>query len=179
MEEFAPEPRLQKGFASDDLDRDGFVDERDWNFHIARGVARNALLAVRPTRSGDLTGSSDIVWRMQKFLPNVPSPLLYQNVMYLIKDGGILTGVDAKTGRILKQGRLPGALDTYYASPVAADGHVYLISQTGKMTVLKAGADWEVLSTIDFDDPAFATPALVGNSIYVRTRSAMYCFERE
>ena len=62
-------------------------------------------------------------------LPNAPSPLLYKGVLYLIKDGGILTAVDAKTGEILKQGRLPGAIDTYYASPVAGAGHVYLLSK--------------------------------------------------
>ncbi|MEZ5361961.1 MAG: hypothetical protein R2748_06335 [Bryobacterales bacterium] len=55
---------------------------------------------------------------MEKFLPNVPSPLLYDGLLYLIKDGGILTALDAATGEIVKQGRLPEAYDKYYASPV-------------------------------------------------------------
>ena len=111
-EEFAPDPRLQRGFADNDLAGDGFVDERDWNFYRSRRAARNALLAVKAGARGDLTGSPSILWRMQKFLPNVPSPLLYDSVLYLIKDGGILTAVNAKTGEILKQGRLTGALET-------------------------------------------------------------------
>ena len=115
---------------------------------------------------------------MQKFLPNAPSPLLYDGVLYLVKDGGIVTSIQPRDGAILKQGRLAGALDTYYSSPVAAAGYVYLTSQTGKISVLKAGAQWEVLAINDMEDECFATPAPVGSRLYVRTRSAMYCFER-
>ncbi|HYI94465.1 MAG TPA: hypothetical protein VEX68_13030, partial [Bryobacteraceae bacterium] len=114
--------------------------------------------------------------RMQKFLPNAPSPLLYEGVLYLIKDGGILTAVDAKTGEILKQGRLAGAIDTYYASPVVGAGHIYLLSKGGKMTVVKAGPEWEIVATNDFEDETFSTPAISEDAIYVRTRSAMFCF---
>lgn len=170
-DEFASDPRLQRGFVDNDLAGDGFVDEKDWSFYIARRASRNALLAVGP-------GGKEL-WRMQKFLPNAPSPLLYQGVLYLIKDGGILTAVEAKTGQILKQGRLPDALDTYYASPVAGAGHVYLLSKGGKMTVVKAGREWEIVALNDFEEESFATPAIVGDSIYVRTRSALFCFRAQ
>jgi hypothetical protein len=166
---------MQKGFANNDLGLDGFLDERDWQSYTARRASRNVLMAVHHGGRGDLTNSAHILWRMQKFLPNVPSPLLYRGVLYLIKDGGILTSVNAKTGEILKQGRLPGALDTYYASPVAGAGLVYLLSQTGKMTVLKAGEQWEILAMNDFEDEAYATPAIVDDRLYVRTRGAIYC----
>ena len=178
-EEFASEPGLQKGFYSIDLGSDGIVDERDWNFYRARRGSRNALLAVRPGGRGDLTGSSSVLWSVQKYLPNVPSPLLYRGVLYLIKDGGILTSLDPKTGTILKQGRLPGALDTYYASPVAGAGYVYVASQNGKMTVLKADGQWEILALNDFEEECYATPAIVDDALYVRTHSAMYCFRAE
>jgi outer membrane protein assembly factor BamB len=174
--ELAADPRMQRGFANNDLDGDGFLDEREWNFYIARRASRNVLIAVRTGARGDLTASSDILWRMQKFLPNVPSPLLYRGALYLIKDGGILTSVDPKTGGILKQGRLPGALDTYYASPVGGGGHVYVLSQTGKMTVLKAAHQWEIVASADFEDECYATPAIVDDRIYVRTRASLYCF---
>lgn len=176
LEEFAPDPRLQRGFGDNDLDADGFVDARDWEYYRARRAARNALLAIRPGERGDLTNSSRILWRMQKYLPNTPSPLLYKGVLYLIKDGGILTAIDPKTGQILKQGRLPGAIDTYYSSPVAGAGQIYVMSQTGKMTVLKAGADWEPVAMNDFEEESFATPALVDDRIYVRTKTALYSF---
>jgi hypothetical protein len=176
-EEFAPDARFQRGFADTDLAGDGFVDQHDWDNYRARRASRNALLAVRPGHlRGDLTNSPAVVWRMQKFLPNVPSPLLYEGVLYLVKDGGILTTVDAKTGEILKQGRLTGALDTYYASPVGAAGKVLLLSQTGKATLLKAGGQWEILSSSDFDSPIYATPAVADNRLYLRTRSHLYCF---
>lgn len=175
-DEFAPDPRLQRGFANNDLGSDGFIDERDWDFYVARRAARNALIAVRAGARGDLTDTPSILWRMQKFLPNVPSPLLYDGVLYLIKDGGILTALDPKTGAILKQGRLAGALDTYYASPVAGGRHVYLLSQPGKLTVVKAGAEWDVVSSADFAEECYATPAIVGDAIYLRTRSTLYCF---
>lgn len=177
FDEFASEPRMQRGFADNDLASDGFVDERDWNFYRARRSARNALLVVRSGR-GDLTGSPNVLWRMQKFLPNVPSPLVYKGTLFLIKDGGILTSVDPKSGQILKQARLPGALDTYYSSPIGAGGNVYVISQSGKMTVITAAAQWEVVSSADFEDECYSTPAVMGSSIYIRTRKALYCFTR-
>ena len=174
--EVASEPRLQRSFYTIDLDSDGLVDERDWNVYRVRRASRNSLVAVRHGGRGDLT-ATNIVWQMQKFLPNVPSPLLYQGVLYLVKDGGIFTSLDPRTGKILKQGRLTGALDTYYSSPVAGAGKIFLISQNGQATVLKAGAEWEILAHNDLDDQCYATPALVGNRIYLRTRSTLYCFE--
>ena len=100
-------------------------------------------------------------------------------MLYLIKDGGILTSLDPNTGKILKQGRLPGALDTYYASPVAGAGYVYVANQKGKMTVLKADGQWEILALNDFEDECYATPAIVDDALYVRTSGAIYCFRAE
>ena len=74
-----------------------------------------------------------------KFLPNVPSPVLYEGVLYIVKDGGILTSLDPATGKILKQARLAGAPETYYSSPVAADGKIYTTSLEGKASVIRAG----------------------------------------
>ncbi|MEX2261157.1 MAG: PQQ-binding-like beta-propeller repeat protein [Bryobacteraceae bacterium] len=174
-DEFASEPRIQSSFYTIDLDSNGHLDERDWNFYRARRASRNQLIAVRHGGRGDRTGTN-VVWSMRKFLPNVPTPLLYQGVLYMVKDGGILTSLDPKTGEILKQGRLTGALDTYYSSPVGGAGQVYMLSQQGKAVVLKAGAQWEILAVNDLGDECFATPAIAGNRIYFRTRSALYSF---
>ena len=95
---------------------------------------------------------------------------------YLVKTGGIITSLDPATGRILKQGRSADALGEYYASPVAADGKVFLASTEGKVTVLKAGAEWEVLAVNQIGDEIAATPALSNGRVYIRTRGAMYCF---
>ena len=169
-------PMMRERFRSYfDFDRDGYVDEGDWNNTQMRLASRNALLAIRLGGRGDLTESA-IVWAYRKALPNVPSPLLYRNVLYLVKDGGILTSLDPESGAVSKQGRLPGALGRYWASPVAADGKVYVASEEGRVTVLRAGAEWDVLSTNDLGDDVFATPAIEPGRIYVRTRQALYCF---
>ena len=104
------------------------------------------------------------------------SPDLHRDVLYLVKDGGILTSLDPKTGDVHKQARLPGALGRYWASPVAADGKVYVASEEGKVSVLAASANWAVLSTNDLADEVFATAAIEAGRIYFRTRSALYCF---
>jgi len=172
-----PDQRTKNSFYLNDLNGDSAVDEREWDFYRARRAARNTLVAIRHGGRGDLT-ATNVVWRMQKFLPNVPSPLLYQGALYIVKDGGILTSIDPATGEIRKQGRLARAPGVYYSSPVGADGKVYIASQEGKMNVLKAGAEWDVLAVNDLEEECYATPALVDDRIYLRTRGALYCFAR-
>jgi outer membrane protein assembly factor BamB len=94
----------------------------------------------------------------------------------MVKTGGIVTSLDPSTGRLLKEGRSAGALGDYYASPVAADGKIFLASLEGKVSVLKADAQWEVLNVNDLGEEIHATPALSGGRLYVRTRGAIYCF---
>jgi len=167
--------RMRNSFVDLDLDQNGSIDRREWDFYRARRAARNSLLAVRHGGRGDLT-ATNVVWSMQKFLPNVPSPLYDQNVLYIVKDGGILTSLDPSSGKILKQARLSGAPGTYYSSPVAGDGKIYAISQEGKVSVIKAGAQWEVLGVNDLGDECFATPAIAGDRLYIRTRARLFCF---
>ena len=115
-------------------------------------------------------------WRHYKTLPNIPSPLLYQRILYTMKEGGILTVFDAGTGKILKQGRLKHALGRYFSAPVAADDKIFVTSEEGKLTVLRAGPNWKVLATNDMGDSCYATPAIVNGKIYVRTTATLYCF---
>jgi outer membrane protein assembly factor BamB len=77
---------------------------------------------------------------------------------------------------VIKEGRLEGAIDKYFASPVAADDKVYLVGEGGAVSVLKAGGDWQILAVNAMDDECFATPAIADGRIYIRTRSALYCF---
>lgn len=169
---------LTKDWQSMDLDRDGVVGERDWRFYRARRSAQNAVLAFRLGGQGDMTEKS-FLWRYQKSLPNVPSPLLYKGVLYLMKEGGVLTALEASTGKVLKQARLQGALGDYFASPVAADDKIFTISHEGKLTVLRPGGDWEVLTTNDLGDECNATPAFADGRLYIRTHSTLYCFGRQ
>jgi hypothetical protein len=158
-----------------DFDQNGFLTEREWRFFRARRSARNGLVAIKLGGKGDVTGTH-VLWRYEKALPDVPSPLLYRDVLYLVRTGGIATTLHPGTGEPIKQGRLTGALDGYYASPVGADGKVYIASQAGKVVVLRAAGDWEVLAVNDLEHEIYATPAIDQHRLYVRTRKVLYCF---
>ncbi|MBM3812274.1 MAG: hypothetical protein FJW20_11655 [Acidimicrobiia bacterium] len=174
--EIPPKYKHTGSWEAIDLDHDGFLNARDWAFFRARRSARNMTLAVRPgNASGDLT-DTHVVWKNDRFVPQVSSPLLYQDVLYIIKDGGIFTSMNAATGETLKTARLTGALDNYYSSPVAADGKIYVASEMGKVSVVRAAADWELLVVNDLDEPCYATPAIVDGRIYLRTSKALYSF---
>jgi outer membrane protein assembly factor BamB len=158
-----------------DLDKDGVVSESEWKMNRVVMSAENALLAFRLGGQGDV-GRSGLVWKYQRSVPQLPTPLLYRGVLYMINDGGILTTLDPATGAVLKQGRLRDAVDQYYASPVAGDGKVYFVSRTGIVSVLREGGGQEALSSGDLEEEVTATPALGDGRIYLRTRSALYCF---
>jgi outer membrane protein assembly factor BamB len=159
-------------FTQADANGDGELSESEWITYCNNPT--NTLVAFRPEGRGDL--STKALWRLAKGIPNVPSPLIYQNVLYIIKEGGVLTSLNPLTGEVLKQGRVTGALDAYFASPVAADGKLYLTSHAGHVAVLKAGAQWEILGVNDMAEECFATPALDDGRVYVRTRTTLYCF---
>jgi outer membrane protein assembly factor BamB len=138
-------------------------------------AAENGLLAIHLGGRGDMTADA-VRWRYQRPVPQVPSTLLYGGVLFMVNDSGILIGIDPATGNVLKQGRLKGAIDKYFASPVGADGKVFLVSQDGTVSVVDAKADWNILSVNALDDEVFATPAIADGRIYIRTKSALYCF---
>ena len=167
--------RLTKDWRQMDLDDDGTVGERDWQMYQGRRRVVNAVLAYRLGGKGDIT-ETNLLWKYHKSLPNVPSPLLLNGVLYILKEGGIFTALDARTGAVLKQARLTGALGDYFASPVAADGKIYTVSHAGKVSVLKPGPDWEVIATNDLGEDTNATPAIADSRLYIRTHQAMYCF---
>jgi outer membrane protein assembly factor BamB len=167
--------RTLNGWVELDLDRDDFLGARDWKAYRLKRSVVNSMQAIRLGGKGDVTKTA-IKWQYHKSLPNVPSPLYYDGVVYMVKDGGIVTTLDAETGEVRKQDRLRGAMDKYYSSPVAADGKVFMASEPGVVSVLKAGADWEVLETIDMGEEIHATPVILDGKIYLRTRAAMYCF---
>lgn len=166
---------LSAAFEAFDMDRNEKLDTRDWEVFRAMMASENGLLAIKMGGEGDQTANA-IRWRYQKPVPQVPSTLLYQGVLYMINDSGILISFDPITGNVLKQGRLHGAIDKYFSSPVAADDKVFLIGQGGQVSVLKAAGDWQVLAVNELDDECFATPAIADGKIYIRTRSALYCF---
>ncbi len=177
LDEFSEQSR--DFFRGLDADADGAISEEDWKT-LEKGAARgkNMLIAVKPGGTGDIT-ESHVRWTFSKGLPYVPSPLYYKDRIYLVRDGGIVTSIDAESGNPFYSRKRLSAGGSYYASPVAADDRVYLASLTGKLTVIKAGGDEpEVLHEVDFGERIFATPALVGDKIYLRTKTKFYAFGR-
>ena len=158
-----------------DSNNDGYVERSEYDFVRDSTAAGHGLTAIRLSGQGDLT-SSNVVWRLKKGYPSIPAPLIYRGVMYLMKEGGIVSSLNPSSGELLKQGRTPQALEEYYASPVAADGKIFVISASGKVTVLKADAQWEILGTSDLGEEVWATPAIAGGNLYIRTRNALYSF---
>jgi outer membrane protein assembly factor BamB len=166
---------LNGAFEAFDTDRDDKLNEKDWGIFRAMLASENGLLAIKLGGQGDQTASA-IRWRYTKPVPQVPSTLLYKGVLYMVNDGGVLISFDPATGNVIKQGRLQGAIDKYFSSPVAADDKVFLVGEGGAVSVLKAAGEWEILTVNQLDDECFATPAIADGRIYIRTRSALFCF---
>jgi outer membrane protein assembly factor BamB len=175
-QEFSADPDMGEHFGWVDSNSDNFIDAREWNEARALGMGDYGAAAIRPGAAHGQLQADAVAWRFQKNLPYLPAPLVYQDVYYMVRTGGIVTSLDPATGRLLKEGRSPEALGEYYASPVAADGKIFLASEEGKISVLKAAGQWEVLSVNDLGEEIHATPALSGGRIYVRTRGSLYCF---
>jgi outer membrane protein assembly factor BamB len=163
------------GFPAFDLDRNGSLDAKEWDVFRGMLAAENGLLAIALGGQGDMTNTA-IRWRYQRPVPQVPSTLLYGGALFMVNDSGILISFDPATGAVTRQGRLKGAIDKYFASPVGADGKVFLASQDGTVSVVTAKGEWEILSVNALGDEVFATPAIDAGRIYVRTKSTLYAF---
>ena len=155
------------------------VSRDEWNAARSIDSGEYGAVAVRPGASRGRLAPAAFAWRFQKNLPFVPAPLVYQDVFYMVRDGGIITSLDVSTGKLLKEGRTREALGEYYASPVASGGRLYLANLEGKVVVVKATPEWEVESVGTLDEPVFSTPAIAGDRIYIRTPSALYCFAKK
>lgn len=169
--------RPEAGFDAFDGNRDGKLDAKDWGVFRAMLAAENGLVAIRLGGSGDMTGTA-VKWKYLRPVPQVPSTVLYEGVLYMVNDSGILISFDPATGTVIKQGRLKGAIDKYFASPIGADGKVWLVSQDGTVSVVTAKGDWEVLQVNALDDEVFATPVPADGELFIRTRSALYNFAK-
>ena len=166
---------LKNAFEAFDVDRDLKLDAKDWSIFRAMMAAENGLLKVKLGGEGDQTESA-IRWKYQRPVPQVPSTLLYNGVLFMVNDSGILISFDPATGTVLKQGRLKGAIDKYFASPIGADGKVYLVSQDGTVSVVEAKGEWEILAVSPLGDEVFATPIVADGRLLIRTKSALYGF---
>jgi outer membrane protein assembly factor BamB len=140
--------------------------------YFSTSFDRPKLNAIKLGGSGDVTGSHT-AWTLDKGAPNTPSPLLVGDELYLVSDRGQFSCVDAKTGKVIWEEKLKGS---YSASPIVADGNVYVTSEEGKGTVIKAGRTKEILGEFDLGEKTFASFAAADGALYVRTETRLYKF---
>ena len=166
-------------FRTMDRDKDGFITEKDWssmtNF-FAKGDS--GLFAIRQPGDGDVTGTH-VAWKQTKGVAGISSPLFYQGRVYAVQDGGRLTCWNAKTGQVLYEQERLGAEGEYYASPIAANGHIYLTSARGTVTTVRAGDALEVKARNELGEPVMSTPAIADNKFYVRSAKHLWAFGRK
>jgi outer membrane protein assembly factor BamB len=146
----------------------------------SQGDANRPLIAVRAGASGDISLSADqdanqfVLWRQPRFSGYTPSPLVYRGIVYAINDNGILQAVEAKTGRELFKARVGGGGNTFSSSPLASQGRLFLLSEDGDTFVLRAGDRYDEIAKNSLQEMSLATPAVDGDSLYVRTQTRLY-----
>ena len=135
------------------------------------------MLAIRLGGKGDMSETA-VRWKYQRSVPQLPSPLLYGGVLYMVNDNGIITALNPETGAVIRQGRLTGAFGPHFASPVAADGHIFFTTEAGAVVVVAPGGDFTPLAINELGEETYATPAFADGRLYVRTTAALYAFGR-
>lgn len=139
---------------------------------VAPSAKGGRVLALKPDGKGDVTNSKDVRLWSYPITPDVPSPLIKDNLVYLYRENGVLMVLDAKTGEKQYEQRTPSSNNR--ASPVWANGNIYLVARDGTVTVLKEGRKYEEVATIPMGESATASPAFSNGRIYIRTYDALW-----
>ena len=155
-----------------------FADDR---IIVASGRApEGPIFAVKPGSRGDLTlaaghtSNESVVWSRTGRGPYMPTPLAYLGLLYVLNNNGVLDAYDVKTGKEVYRRRLPLVGSGFSASPVAADGKIYLSNEDGDMLVVRAGVAFEHVATNSIGELLMATPALSEGVMYVRGASSLF-----
>lgn len=178
----APQNGAPVSFKRADKNENGNIERDEWvrttkqldNFRA--GYETHGALAI-PVNSEGLVGADQVRTLTTRGIPEVPSPVSDGKYLYLVKNGGQLTCLDVKTGKMVYRKRT-GGTGTHYASPLIADGNLYTIAGNGRISVVQSGESPGILAVNDMDDEVYATPAIVDGVIYLRTHSALYAFAK-
>lgn len=175
-----PDGDISQRFAQVDRNKNGSLTKQEYEYF--RGLfdnGQNMILSIKPGPKGEAT-ETHVRWRQKKQIPFCASPLYHDGMVFTVKDGGIVSCWDAKTGKPFKQLRLePPATAEYYSSPTYGDGKVFLANQRGAVTVLSADKSCDVLHTGEFNEDIYASPAIVDGKIFLRTNAGLYCFAKK
>jgi outer membrane protein assembly factor BamB len=141
---------------------------------INTGFESPELWAVRLDGRGDVS-DSHVVWKCAKDVPTLPSPIILNGLIYMVSDNGVVSCLESGTGKLVWRERIGGK---YMSSPVCASGRIYFSDHKGKTTVIKPGRTFKVLAVNQLDDGFMASPAVVGNSLILRSKTHLYCIEK-
>jgi outer membrane protein assembly factor BamB len=141
---------------------------------FATGYPSKKTMAIRLGGSGNLDGSSNLLWTYQKGTAYTASNIVYGDYIYLITDKGILSCLDMKTGEVKYDNGRPPSPARYTASPVAFDGKVFITSEDGDTHVIQAGPEFKILGTNSLDEQIMASPAIAGGNLYIRGTANLY-----
>ena len=157
-----------------DHDKNRIISEAEWMQTMSgfAAMSKPALLAIRPGATKDAR-KSHVAWEIRSGIPETPSLLYCQGKLYLLRDGGLLTCLEASTGKELFRERI-GATGQYIASPIAAGDKIVVASTRGVVTVIKVHDALKILARNNFGEKIFATPAIAENKIYLRTAGHLY-----
>lgn len=142
----------------------------DGRIYLSRGYRNSDYMAIRPGGRGDVT-KSHVEWQAPSGASYVPSILYYDGLLYMTNEVGVVTSADARSGETVWRHRLGGV---FFASPVAGDGKVYLVSETGETFVLRAGRKPEVLARNDLGERLIASPAISQGRIFLRSDRTLF-----
>jgi len=174
-----PKQFVEQGmFSGIDGNQDGFLTEKEWSEAVSfLDQADYGIFALKPPGEGELT-TNHVAWKHKKGVASVSSPLFYRGRVYVAQDGGRVTCFNAKSGgKFYEQERL-GAEGDYYASPVAANGHVYFSSSNGTVTATETGDTLQVKMRNQLGEAIYATPAIADDKLYVRSEGHLWAFGR-
>jgi outer membrane protein assembly factor BamB len=171
---------FKRFFAEMDMNHDNQLSKAEWDF-VSKMFTQpqqyaSGLIAIRLGGNADMTKES-VAWKEARAVPEVPAPLAYRGRVYAVTNGGIVTALDEASGKVIYRGRL-GAGGLYYSSPVAAGDYIYFASSEGVVTAIRAGEKLDVVTHNDLAEPIYATPAVTGGRLYVRTSGHLYAFGR-
>ena len=160
-----------------DTNRDNAWTRDEFVNHMKFKRGRPLLLAIRSGGTGNVE-ESHVSWELNRSIPEIPSPVFYQNKIYLVRNGGIFAAIDAESGKQFYRERVSGS-GQYSASPIVANKHLYLVSERGQVSVIEPGKTFSQIHKYDIGEPVFVTPAVDASSIYFRSDTHLWAFRKQ
>ena len=143
------------------------------------GRGRNLMLAIDPGGENVLNGTKYIAWEWRKHLPYVASPLISDHRVYLVKSMGLISCLDASSGKPIYSGQRTGEKGEYFSSPIKAGKNIIVCSNYGTVYVIKDGPDFEIVAANSLGEEIIATPAAVDDTLYVRSLDSLWAFMKD